>query len=348
MKISIRSLGSGSEKNKQTRNNRGYKVQNRIKAAAIQLKANLGDVASNLKKVGRLIDKAASLGANLIIVPEFFTSGVAFHPSLLKVALPLDGLAKDLLVTKARKYNAYVGGSFITSRNGDLYNTFVLAMPDGSTRMHDKDQPTMWENCFYTGGKDRGILDTPIATIGSVLCWEFVRTRTIHRLLGKVDIVVGGSCWWSVPLNWPPKGLWAWYHRRNERIMSSTPSTFASILGVPVVHASHAGDLDAYMPMVPGIPYRSYYLGETQIVDGSGVVLARMTRDDGEGVITADITPGRRPPSLSCPERFWIPRLPILFRAVWSYQNMHGRWYYKKSKKNGSLYIPTASHGAVD
>lgn len=28
---------------------------------------------------------------------------------------------------------------------GERYNTFVLAMPDGSTAYHDKDQPTMGE-----------------------------------------------------------------------------------------------------------------------------------------------------------------------------------------------------------
>jgi len=48
-----------------------------------------------------------------------------------------------------------VGGSFIASRSGEHYNTFVLAMPDGSTAFHDKDQPTMWENCYYLGGSHR-------------------------------------------------------------------------------------------------------------------------------------------------------------------------------------------------
>jgi len=94
------------------------------------------------------------------------------------------------------------------------------------------------------------------------------------------------------------------------------------------------------MPMMPGIPYTSHYLGETQIVDRSGVIMARMTRAEGEGVITGEITLGRVTPTLSNTTSFWTPRLPLLFRLVWTYQNAHGSRYYRKAKKSGTMLIP--------
>jgi predicted amidohydrolase len=309
----------------------------KLRVAAIQMTAILGDVAANLEKADRLVEEAAAGGAQVIILPEFFTSAAAFHPDMLHAVLPLSGKASELLVSKARKHQAYVGGSFISSRSGNRYNTFVLAMPDGATALHDKDQPTMWENCYYKGGQDDGIIPTPVGVFGTALCWEFIRNRTARRLMGRVDLVAGGSCWWTVPKGWPLKPIWEWHHARNQNVMASTPSTFARLLGVPVIHAAHAGDFKAFMPLLPGAPYESFYMGETQIVDGSGVVLSRLSRQEGEGVIVSEITTGRTSPSLGPLGTFWIPRLPLLFRIIWAYQNIHGSWYYKKALKKGSM-----------
>lgn len=304
-----------------------------IKASAIQMKADMGNVAANLEKASRLIDEAASRDAHLIILPEFFPSAMAFHPSLLNAASGVNGKARDLLISKAKQFQGFVGGSFIEERDGQRYNTFVLALPDGSTADHDKDLPTMWENCYYAPGSDDGILETPLGPLGAAMCWEFIRTGTVQRLLGKVDCVVGGSCWWSVPMNWPFKSFWQLHHRKNQSIMAATPATLSRLLGVAVVHAAHAGEFNACMPLMPGIPYSSHYLGETQIVDRSGVIVARMKREEGEGVITAEITLGRVSPSLQYATSFWISRLPVLFRLVWFYQNLYGKWYYARSRR---------------
>lgn len=311
-----------------------------LRAAAIQMAATLGNVPENLERADRLVEEAAGRGAEIIILPEFFTTATAFHPSLMGAALPIRGKATELLLEKAKKHQAYVGGSFISSRGGERYNTFVLAMPDGSTAYHDKDQPTMWENCYYRGGHDDGILPTPLGPMGAALCWEFVRNRTVRRLMGRVDLVVGGSCWWTVPQGWPPRHFWEWHHRKNLKVMAATPSTLARLLGVPVIHAAHAGEFRASMPLMPGVPYESFYLGETQIVDATGVILSRMTREEGAGVVVSEVALGRTAPGMTPTTSFWIPRLPALFRIVWTYQNIHGTGYYRRMKRRGRMNVP--------
>jgi predicted amidohydrolase len=60
-----------------------------------------------------------------------------------------------------------------------------------------------------------------------------------------------------------------------------------------------------------GESYPSHYLGEAQIVDGKGDVLARTSREEGEGVITADVSFGSiadEPEAI--PDRFWIAEYP--------------------------------------
>ena len=79
-----------------------------LKAAAVQMKAVLGNVPANLEKADRLVEEAARKGAHIIILPEFFTSAAAFHPSMLDAALPLNGKATEFLVSKAKKHQLYV------------------------------------------------------------------------------------------------------------------------------------------------------------------------------------------------------------------------------------------------
>jgi predicted amidohydrolase len=246
--------------------------------------------------------------------------------------MPLEGPAFTLMESAARRRGGWVSGSFICSRGSDAYNTWVLVSPDGERWTHDKDQPTMWENCWYVGGSDDGVLDTggTLGTVGAAMCWEMVRTRTVHRLRGKVDLLVGGSCWWVVPDRAIPIPGKRRASERNMQIMIDTPARMARLVGAPMVHAAHAGGFEAGMPMLPGFPYRSCFLGEAQVVDAGGQVLARLRRQDGEGLAVADIELGRLAPSEEPPTDFWIPALPWLIRMVWQYQNMHGRHYYSR------------------
>jgi hypothetical protein len=118
---------------------------------------------------------------------------------------------------------------------------------------------------------------------------------------------------------------------RNLEILAGTPGALARMLGVPFVHASHAGAFEALTPGVEEVPYRSRWLGETQIVDGRGEILARRDHGEGEGVIVAEVTLGRvsQPPA-PIPEEFWIPDLPELLLDSWKTLNEHGREYYER------------------
>lgn len=304
-------------------------VNNSIRMAAIQMCAVFGEVDINLEKAEGLIQGAFMQGARWVILPEFFTSAMGFHPKMLKVARAFDGEPYQLLVNMARKNGGTVGGSFISVRGEHVYNTFVLAFPDGSTFTHDKDLPTMLENCYYESGHDDGVLDTASGKIGVALCWEFIRSQTLRRLINKIDLVVGGSCSWDVPDNFIGKEADE-LHVYLLNLLKNTPSIFAKFLGVPVVHASHAGKLEGFSLLNEKIPFNSRFLGETQIVDGYGKILARRTYEEGEGIVLADVKMGQvstsRPP---IPESFWIPEHPKMLLHSWEEENKAGKKYYQ-------------------
>ncbi len=298
-----------------------------VRVAAIQMRAKVGDVVSNLSHAESLVRQAFRGGAEWVILPEFFTCPAAFSPSMLSAWLPLEGPALELLRKLAREHDGVVGGSFLAKSGNDCFNSFLLVFPDGRYYRHDKDLPTMWESSYYIGGSDDGVPATPAGPVGAALCWELIRSQTARRLLGRVDLVVGGSCWWDVRLPVAPQDVDDQARLRN--LLRQAPGELARRLGVPVVHAAQAGEFAGLVPGDESKSYDSRYLGEAQIVDGHGKVLARLAYEDGEGIVTADVAPGRVEGDLApIPDGFWTVELPPKTLHRWDLFNDLGRDYY--------------------
>ena len=121
----------------------------------------------NLGRCEDLVRKAAADTApDLIVLPEAVTSPNVYHPSLRSAPTPVDGPAYQLFRGLAQELGCAVGAGYHSIRGDDAHHTYVLAEPDGDTHLHDKDQPSVWENCYYVGGTDDGVMATSFGPIG--------------------------------------------------------------------------------------------------------------------------------------------------------------------------------------
>ena len=302
-----------------------------MRAAAIQLAARVADVDANLEACERLADQAGADGAECIVLPEFFTTGIGFVPELADAALAPDGEATDLLRSLARRHGAIAAGSFLCrDADGEVRNAFLVANADGElVGRHDKDLPTMWENGFYLGGDDDGVIATDDLTIGAAVCWELMRTQTVRRLRGRIDLALTGSGWWSVPQSWPPRALMRRAEAGNRALARRAAQQLAPFVGAPVIHAAHCGPLHCAMPWSP-LPYEGHFEGWAMICDASGRVLGGRAAEQGEGVVIAEVEPGRVQPVLQPPDRFWLHRRGAIGAFTWWYQRLWGRPYYRE------------------
>ncbi|OBJ86753.1 carbon-nitrogen hydrolase family protein [Mycobacterium asiaticum] len=300
-----------------------------MRCAAIQLEAVPADVDANLATVERLVEEAVAAGAETIALPEFFTTGIGFWPELADAAQPADGKAAELLLGLARRHGVMIGGSLlIRDTDGDVRNAYLLVTPEGLAGRHDKDLPTMWENAFYIGGHDDGVIQTGAIAVGAAVCWELMRSQTARRLRGRVDLAMTGSGWWSIP-DWWPQGGFRRLEARNAATAHKAAASFAGYIGAPVLHAAHAGSLQCRMPWLP-MSYAGRFEGGTLIVAADGTVLACRDGGDGEGIVVAEVEVGRRTPRAEVPAGFWLHRRGALPAAVWHYQRLHGRRYYRR------------------
>ncbi|MBZ5676375.1 MAG: carbon-nitrogen hydrolase family protein [Acidobacteriia bacterium] len=331
-----------------------------VRVAAVQMHATLGEVDANLENAERWVRLALREGARWVVLPEFFTTGIAHHPTkLLNAYRPLDGAPMQLLKRLAHEGNAYIAGSFLARSGADVFNTFVLASPAGDVYTHDKDFPTTdIESTVYAGGEDDEFVKevSRQATVaskqpvpsrpqniksavfalpngmnaGAALCWEQCRYRTARRLTGRVDLVLAASGWPFVSQN---------VSRANQaagrgvldggEAIRETPRRLARLVGAPVVHASLVGDTWNSAGSVLGGEAVLRFSGESQVADAHGRTLSRRGYAEGEGLVIAEIETGRVEPSESIPsDAFWTPEVSLPNQQVWAVSGAAGRETY--------------------
>jgi predicted amidohydrolase len=109
-------------------------MPDRIRVACVQLTAS-ADKAANIARAERLVTRAASLGADVVALPEKW-NGVGDAEQLHALAEPLDGGESiEALAAWARTHGvSIVGGSITERRDGreKLSNTSPVLAPDGT------------------------------------------------------------------------------------------------------------------------------------------------------------------------------------------------------------------------
>ena len=116
---------------------------NDLRAASVQFQHRPGDKATNLGVISDFTEKAAAENADLVVFPEMCITGYWHLRDLPRedlevLAEPIPtGPSTQALIGLARQHNLTVGAGLIEKGDGgQLFNTYVVAMPDGRTVKH--------------------------------------------------------------------------------------------------------------------------------------------------------------------------------------------------------------------
>lgn len=300
------------------------------RVVAVQLAVGLGEIERNLDHIADIVTQAAREHApDMVFLPEVSTTPNLNHRAMRHCVGPVDGRPLALYRRLAREHGCVVGAGALTIRGRDARNTYYVCEPGGAVHLHDKDQPSMWENATYAAGRDPGILTLSGGPIGCANGFEWARSRTAARLRGEVRLVAGGMCFPSFP-RWRATKRYFWdrEHRTMLQLARETPGRMARVVGAPAVHPSHVGEVAMETPYAPWLGWPTIMLGETIITDADGAILERLAYEDGEGYICADVAWADPRPRDPVPPGFWLAPMPVSVQAIWHAENTRGRLRY--------------------
>ena len=151
---------------------------NPLRAAAVQFQHRPGDKAYNLARIAEFVEQAAQKNVDLLVFPEMCVSGYWHVRNLSReeiaaLAEPVpDGKSTEALLAHAGKTGMTIGAGLIElGSDGEPYNTFVVAMPDGRSERHRKLHTFISEH--MSSGSEYTVFDIPQgARIGVLICYD--------------------------------------------------------------------------------------------------------------------------------------------------------------------------------
>ena len=149
-----------------------------IRVASVQFEHAAGDKEANLAKIERFVERAAARQVQLIAFPECCITGYWFLRELTRAELDdlaepvFSGPSSQALMALARRYDMSIGAGLVEkAEDNRLYNTYVVAMPNGEFRRHRK------IHCFISehlsSGLEYTVFDTPQGCRTAILtCYD--------------------------------------------------------------------------------------------------------------------------------------------------------------------------------
>lgn len=149
-----------------------------LRVASVQMESAAGDKAANFATLERFVKKAAANKVKLIVFPECCLTGYWFirnltPPQLAALAEPFPkGPSTQRLIALARKYRMAIGAGLVESgKKNVFYNSYVVALPDGTVHRHRKIQA--FEHPLVQGGSDYTVFDLPGGLkAGVLICYD--------------------------------------------------------------------------------------------------------------------------------------------------------------------------------
>lgn len=167
------------------------------------------DINKSLELHLSYIEEAKASGASLVVFPETSLQGYPPNSTLMGTEQTLrmvqdtaepvpDGPNVAKLIAKAVEQDMYVifGLTEAVAQPGVLYNTLVLAGPDGYIGKYRKVHVGITEQVFWRRGDEWPVFDTAIGKIGMLICYDKMWPEATRELtLAGAEILVMGTAW---------------------------------------------------------------------------------------------------------------------------------------------------------
>jgi predicted amidohydrolase len=276
----------------------------KIKAASIQFEHRNGDKKYNLQRVESLTREAVDRGARLILFPECCLTGYWFlrhldRPLLTALAEPVpEGPLCQALKEIAGRYDAVIGAGLVEiSEDEELFNTFVVSLPNGRLVKHRKLHTFI--SPHFKSGDEYTVFDSPFnCRIGVLTCYDNNIGENVRiTALRGADILLAphqtGGCTSTNPhtMGCVDRGLWD--NRKSD------PKAIEAELRGPkgrewllrwLPTRAHDNGIFLLFSNGIGVDDDEVRTGNSMIIDPYGRILAE-TWKAGDDIVVAELDP---------------------------------------------------------
>lgn len=300
--------------------------------AAVQMICQDGQVPANLEHASELTMKAVQDGAQLVLFPEFMSQGYRLTPDLWDSAEPFHGTTVNWLCESARKYNIYIGSSFLEAKNGHFLNTFALAEPSGNIAgAVRKRHPSLWEAYFFRGSCGPQFIETEIGRIGVGICFDNHTFDVASAIASsQIDLMLMPHSYCTPTI--PTKTISQADIERLNDLPRRVGHLYNNWFGVPVVMCNKSGPWNSPVPnTILGIPHDFRFSGRSLIIDSDGSVCVELGEEESTGVSRITLEPDFKKMSVVPKYSRYIYPGPV-GREIIRLMEWHGSLSYNYSK----------------
>jgi N-carbamoylputrescine amidase len=259
-------------------------MKNTYKIAVIQLNLN-NTPENNLKKCLQWVKDAAAKGAEVISLPELYSSHYfcqSENTDNFAYAEPLYSVSFKAFSELAKELGVVIIVPFFEKRMAGIYhNSAYIIDTDGTEaglyrKMHIPDDPHFYEKFYFTPG-DLGFKSnqTQKGKIGVLICWDqwYPEAARITALKGAEVL------FYPTAIGWHPKEK-AQYGENQYNAWMNVMKGHAVANGIYVAAANRIG-LEKYLPDTDGLEF----WGASFIAGPQGEILAKASHDKEEILI---------------------------------------------------------------
>ncbi len=255
---------------------------------------NSSDIKANRQSLINKIKQLASMGAQLVVLPELHDSLYFCQVESVDnfdLAVPIPGKVTEEYAAVARECGIVLVTSLFEKRATGLYhNTAVVFDTDGSVagqyrKMHIPDDPAYYEKFYFTPG-DQGFIpiETSLGKLGVMVCWDqwYPEAARLMALSGA-EILIYPTAIGYAASDTPDE------QQRQREAWTTVQRGHAVANGIPVLAVNRVGHESDPSGQTEGIQF----WGSSFIAGPQGELLYRASEDEEESIIVnIDMTHG--------------------------------------------------------
>ncbi len=168
------------------------------KLAITQIECAVGDVEANVSKACGMVAEAAGQGAELVLLPEMFTTGFALD-EMGELAESIPGPTTERFGAAAAEHGVYVvaGMAERDVETGAMYNAAVVIGPGGElVSRYRKVYLYLGERDVLERGDEACLVDLGFARAGVAICYDYIFAHYIHGLVERgAELLLHPTAW---------------------------------------------------------------------------------------------------------------------------------------------------------